>query len=179
MVTKIIRVFLLVLTFFFLVYLGIPGPDFPKPPPDSVQSEEEADTETSLRRAYFTNYTREEVITHYRDQFLRSPFLQIPFFSLRLNYPPEDAQTLIRDQTRSTFLEEIVHPLRESIYIDGFEPTNPKDDVWYKGVDYRQKIIIRHVPSNTLIRLFVGIATMVVIVLLHQTIMPRASARWM
>ena len=39
----------------------------------------------------------------------------------RLNYPPEDAQTLIRDQTQATFLEEIVHPMRESLFIAGNE----------------------------------------------------------
>jgi hypothetical protein len=142
---KTFKIFFIVLVSVFIVYLLLPSPEFPDPPPDAVQSQEEADTETPLRRAYFTNYTREEVLKHYQKQ--------LPWPTYRLNYPPEEAQTLIRDQTRSTFLEEIVRPFRESVFVNGFEPKDPKDDVWYKGVDYRQKIIIRFVPSNVLVRM--------------------------
>lgn len=56
-------------------------------------------------------------------------------------------------------MEEIVHPFRESIYINGFEPKNAKDDVWYKGVDYRQKIIIKHNPTSVLIRIPMAVIT--------------------
>jgi len=77
------------------------------------------------------------------------------FKGYRLNYPPEEAKTLIRDQTRSTFLEEIVHPLRESLYINGFDPKDPKDAIEIEGKPWRQKIIVRYVPSNTLTRVLV------------------------
>lgn len=150
----------ILLCLFFSLYLLLPNPDFPEPPPDSVQSGEMADTETSLRRAYFTNYTREEVMVHYTEQFNKSRLFNIPLLTYRLNYPPEESQTLIRDQTMTTFLEEIVHPFRETIFVNGFEPKELKDDVWYKGVDYRQKIIIRFIPSNTLARLIIGMTTL-------------------
>lgn len=151
---KIVFSLYIILSLLFLVYLFLPSPNFPNPPFDAYQSEEEADTETPLRRAYFTNFTREQVIDHYLNQFNRH--------SLRLNYPPEDAQTLIRDQTRSVYLEELVHPFRESLYINGFEPRVPKDDIWYKGVHYQAKITIRYSQSNKAIRLVVALLTIVV-----------------
>lgn len=159
----------IILTLFsavFLVYLLLPNPRFPEPPSDSIQSQEEADTETPLRRAYFTDFTRQEVLKHYQDQFSKSSFLAIPLPTYRLNYPPEESQTLIRDQTRSTFLEEIVHPFRESLFVNGFEPKDPQDDVWYRGVDYRQKIIIRFVPSNGVTRVVVALPTLALFLLL-------------
>lgn len=124
-----------------IYYLALPNKEFPSPPPDSRQSEEPGDSEAlNIRRAYFTDFNRQEVIDYYKEQFAYLPVL-------RLNYPPEEAQTLIRDQTRSTFLEEIVHPLRESVYINGFKPTEAKDEIWYKGVHYEQKITVRYQTS--------------------------------
>lgn len=134
------------------VYTLLPSPKFPAPPPNAVQSTEEADSEDPLRRAYFTNYTREQVIDHYRNQFRYQPFI------LRLNYPPEDAQTIIRDQTRSTYLEELVHPLRESLFINGFVPRVAKDDIWYKGTHYEEKITVKYVVASAFVR--VPIATL-------------------
>ncbi len=142
-------------------YLLLPTPRFPFQPPDSVQSLEKADTETPLRRAYFTNYTRQKVVEHYQNQLKRSPFLGIPLPTYRLNYPPEDAVLLVRDQTRSIFLEEIVHPFRESLFINGFMPREAKDDIWYKGVHYDQKITIKYSPSPAIIRIpvfFLGLS---------------------
>lgn len=148
----LLRAFSFFVLLLILVYLSLPNPEFPTPPPDALQSDEPADTETQLRRAYFTNLTREEVMEHYKNQLGKSLFLSIPLLTYRLNYPPEEAQTIIRDQTRSTFLEEIVHPFRESVYVNGFEPKSPKDAIIIKGSNWRQKIIIRFVPSNTIPR---------------------------
>ena len=156
---------LVILTVVLIVYSLLPSLSFPTPPPDSTQSMEDADTETPLRRAYFTNYDRESIIKHYQDQFKVYVFgMALP--SMRLNYPPEDAQTIIRDQTRSTFLEELVYPLRESLYINGFKPREAKDEIWYKGVHYEQKITVRFVPSNMIVRLVVVSGILVSIVLI-------------
>lgn len=125
----------------YVVYVSYPTAGFPEPLDDAVQSMEEADTETPLRRAYFTNHSREEVIEHYREEFGG-------WLTMRLNYPPEEAQTLIRDQTRSWYLEELVRPLRESVYINGFIPQVAKDDIWYKGEHFEAKITVRYVPSG-------------------------------
>jgi hypothetical protein len=136
-----------------LVYISLPNPQFPNPVPGAVQSMEPADTETPLRRAYFTDATREEVMKHYLNEF---------GWGYRLNYPPEEAGAIIRDQTRSTFLEEIVHPLRESIYVNGYEPASNdnKNQININGVHYRQKIIVRFVPSSLILRLVVWVLTL-------------------
>lgn len=161
------KIFSISLLFGFLFYLLLPTPDFPLPPPDSVQSLEKADTETSLRRAYFTNFTRDEILDHYQKQFEYSVFFGIKMPTYRLNYPPEDAQWLIRDQTRSVFLEEIVHPFRESVFVNGFQARVAKDDIWYKGAHYDTKITIRYIPSSPIVGvpvllLAVGIVLVVV-----------------
>jgi len=131
------------------VYVALPAPGFPEPLDDAVQSMEEGDTEdVAVRRAYFTNHDREGVIGHYREQFGG-------LFTLRLNYPPEEAQTLIRDQTRSWYLEELVHPLRESVYVNGFIAQVEKDDIWYKGEHFEEKITIKYIRSGVVMRLVV------------------------
>lgn len=149
------------MTIAFLLYLVIPSPDFPQPLSDSLQSDEPADTETPLRRGYFTDMTRDEVMTHYYNQFSKSKN-GVPLVTYKLNYPPEDSQTLIRDQTRSTFLEEIVHPFRESIFVNGFEPSEDKDLIRVGGKQWRQKVIVRYYPSNIISRLAIGIMTGIV-----------------
>lgn len=167
---KILKLFLntilSVLLIIFFLYLILPSPEFPQPPSDSIQSIEGGDIETPLRRAYFTLFTRQEILTHYQNEFSKSSFLGIPLITYRLNYPPEEAQTLIRDQTRSTFLEEIVHPLRESFFVNGFKPSMAKDDIWYKGVNYQQKITVKYVPGNLIIRLITAGFILLSIVLL-------------
>lgn len=123
-----------------LVYLALPAPSFPTTLWDFKPSEEPADKESPLRRGYYTNLTRDQLMGHYAREFK---------WGIRLNYPPEDAQTLIRDQTKSNFLEEIVHPMRESIYVNGYKPV---------GGDF--KVIVKYVPSNVAVRLLIGLATL-------------------
>lgn len=140
-----------------IVYVLLPSPKFPLPPPGVLQSREPADTESVYRRAYYTNYSRADILSHYQKQFLSSPLL----VQLRLNHPPEEAQTLIRDQARSSYLEELVHPFRESLLINGFEPTKPTEQINFGSVHYNNKIIVRLVPSLPITRLTVLAATLV------------------
>jgi hypothetical protein len=155
MINKILLIVFLVFSLLSIKYLIALSPPFPPPPPDAVQSMEPADTETPLRRAYFTNYTRDQIIAHYKAHFARTVMFE-------LNYPPEDAQTLIRDQTRSYYLEELVHPFRESLYINGFIPQSKKDDIWYNGQHFEEKITIRYVPSGVVARIGVFAGMMLV-----------------
>jgi hypothetical protein len=67
---------------------------------------------------------------------------------LRLNHPPEDSLTLIRDQTKSSWMEELVHPLIDNLYINGFYPTKPTEQININGVHYQAKITVRYVPSS-------------------------------
>jgi hypothetical protein len=151
-----IKIFLFILFLLLTLYVLLPTPKFPSPPPGAIQSTEMGDSEdVTVRRAYFTNFDRQQVLDYYKRQFSQPVIFNIPFISFRLNYPPEEAQTIIRDQTRSTFLEEIVHPLRESFFVNGFEPKVAKDDIWYKGVHYRQKITVKYRRSSYLVRIIV------------------------
>jgi len=154
---KVLILIFVLFSIALLFYVLLPNYNFPTPPSDSVQSKEPADTETPLRRAYFTNFTRAQVLDWYMDQFKHSSFHNLALPTLLLNYPPEDSQTIIRDQTRSTFLQEIVHPFRETVFVNGFEPapTDNKDRIVINGVHWRQKIIIKFVPSGISVRLLI------------------------
>lgn len=165
---RLVKIIFLSASTIFLFYLFLPGPDFPEPPPDAIRSMEPADTETPLRRAYFTDFTRQEVLSHYQEQLETTSFMNLPLPTYRLNYPPENAQTIIRDQTRSTFLEEIVHPFRESLFVNGFEPTREKDAIFIEGKNWRQKITVRYVPSSLWARVGVGALTLALIVFIYK-----------
>lgn len=153
------KIIFLVFGICLLVYLSLPNVDFPAQLPGSYQSGEPADIETPLRRGYYTDMTRDEVMKWYQAQFKWGEVL---------NYPPENAQTIIRDQTKSTFLQEIVHPMRESIYINGFEPKEPQYEIIINGQHYRQKVIVRLVESSVWVRLAVGAAALGLIYLLYK-----------
>src|SRR3989344_1976234 len=157
------KIFYFIFSAIFIAYLILPGYEFPIPPQDSLQSQEPADIETPLRKAYFTNYTRNGTLNHYFLQLARSPVLGILMPTYRLNYPPEEAQAIIRDQTRSTFLEEIVHPLRESLFVNGFQAKDEKDTILIADKVWLHKITVRYVPSSGYFRLIVGIAILVLL----------------
>lgn len=127
-----------------IIYLLFPNPIFPSPPPGSLVSSEPADTESVYRRAYYTNLSRLEVMRYYKSIFTPS---------VRLNHPPEDAQALIRDQTKSSWLEELVQPWRDAFYINGFYPTKPTEQININNRHYQAKIIVRHIPTATVARL--------------------------
>lgn len=149
---KLLTIFYIMASVAFLVYLWPESPAFPQPPELAVQSNEPADTETPLRRAYFTDMSRDEVISHYLSQFEN-------VVTQRFNYPPEEAQTIIRDQTRSWYLEELSHPFRESVYINGFIPQEDKDKIIIGDTSYYQKITIKYVPTSRFVRISLGLAT--------------------
>lgn len=170
MFKKALTIFFIAFCLIGVAYLALPGYSFPEPPPDSIQSQEPADLESPLRRGYFTNYTRAEVLEWYRSQFDRSTFLGIKLPTLLLNYPPEYAQTLIRDQTGSTFLQEYVHPFRESEYINGFETPKDYDKPLFfvEGQAWNLKIIVKQVPSNLVVREVLFLASMAAIVVVFK-----------
>ena len=163
---KVFSLLYLVFSFILLSYLALPAPHMPAPLPNSVQSDQPADLESPFRVGFYTDMTREEVISYYKSQFTATPLLNMDLPTLRLNYPPEEAQTLIRDQTASTFLEELVHPGRESLYINGYQPKEDQNPEVAAGRPWRQKIIIRYVKSISWVRLSIGIITLVVMYIL-------------
>lgn len=158
---KIYRFVYAILSVLFLLYLLLPQPQFPEKLINSLRSEEPADVESFYRQGFYVNGVRSEVIEHYKNEFNKIAFMGIKFelFSLGLNYPPEEAQTIIRDQTRSTYLEEVVHPFRESLYVSGFEPKKDSDKIIVNGTDYQQKVIVKMIRTPLYVRMAVGIAT--------------------
>lgn len=143
-----------------VVYLLWPSPAFPPPPPGSIQSHDPGDTESVYRKAYYSNLTRSEVEDFYFQQFGGWGYRQI--------LPPEEAQTLVRDQTRSSYLEEMVHPWRESLYVNAFVPTLPKDEINIGEVKYLNKVTVRYIPSHPISRLTVLLMTIIVAYLLTK-----------
>lgn len=146
-----------------LRYLLIQNHPFPAPPPSAIQSDEPADTEIPNRRAYFTKYTRDQVIAHYKAQLEYIPVV-------RLNYPPEEANRIIRDQTKSWYLEELVHPLRSSVFINGFIPQRDSDRIFINGEQYYQKITILYVESSRTMRVVVGLVMILAALLIVRTV---------
>jgi hypothetical protein len=162
------KIALLLFSILLFGYLLLPSYSFPKPIPGSVQSQEGADVETPLRTSYFTDYLRPQVLDYYQNQFTRSSFLNLPMPTLRLNYPPEDAQTLVRDQTHSVYLQEIVHPLRESLFVNGFTYQIQNNTIEYKGGVYQEIVTVKFVPSSLFARLVVGLMIVFSIVLVYR-----------
>ena len=177
MFKKVLIIFYAIFSLTILFYVSLPNYDFPNPPPGFVQSNEPADTENPLRKAYFTDHTRAEVLDWYKAQFDYSTLFNIKLPTYLLNYPPEDSQGIIRDQTRSTFLQEIVHPFRETVFINGYEPadTDYKNRIVIDGVHYRQKIIIKYVPSNLALRFLVSLLSLASIPVIYLAFVPEFS----
>ncbi len=144
-ILKLVFIGLLVITG---IYLFLPGPAFPEPPPGSLISSEPADIESVYRKAYYTNLSRSEIMKYYKNEF-NAPL------QFGLNHPPEDATEIIRDQTRSNYLEELVHPWKESLFVNGFTPDKPQDIMVRDNKIYASKITIRFVPSTPAQRLTV------------------------
>jgi len=153
-----------------LLYLVLPNQPFPAVDNASLRSSEPGDVESDLRRGYYNNSNRQETISLFRSKFNQLSIFgkKLNYFSFTLNYPSEEAQTLIRDQTRSTYLEEIVHPMRESLFVNGFEPKKDSDVIFVNGQSYLQKNIIKLVNSTLFFRLLLGIFALLSIFLITK-----------
>lgn len=166
----LLYVLVFVVLFSTIAYLAVPSPQFPKPPSDTVQSVEEADVENfQERRAYFTNFSREEILKHYEDELRKQN--PLPTASYVVTHPPEDAQVLIRDQTRSVYLPEIIHPFRESLFVNVFESKSAKDEIWYRGVHYQRKITVRYVPSSPNLRVIIFSISVIALMFLVKEVL--------
>lgn len=113
-----------------LAYLLLPIPKVP-PLHNSLRSTEEGDTvQIPGVQAYYTDYKRQEVVSFYQKAFSRSPLLNLPFFQITLNHPVEYPRQVIRDPFWASYVEEIVHPFRESLLIAGWEPVNAPSGIY-------------------------------------------------
>lgn len=165
MAKKALKISFIFISLLFLAYMLLPGPnsiiDFPALP-DSIKSNLEGDTiQVPNVSAYFSNNYRDFVTAYYYDSYREST--KVPFEPLRLNYPPEFAYTAIKDQTQSTYLEEFVYPLRDSLFVNGLEPVEKDGTPRYVGggrfeIDGRfvdTKVTLRFYPSSIPVRILV------------------------
>lgn len=156
-----------------LIYLIWPGPskisDF-KPLPNSDRSKLEGDTTQIPNVAgYFSDNFREFVVPFYLKDYQN--LNHFPFPPLRLNHPPEYSWTAIKKHTDSTYLEELIYPLRNSLYVNGFEPFYPDltPKFWgsnrfeVDGHNWYTKTTLRFYPSKLIVRILVwaGITTLI------------------
>ena len=146
-------------------YLVLPPPaDFPDLP-GAVKSIEPGDTgQIKNVSAYYTDMPRKNVVDFYFNYFSRSPFLNIPLITYKLNHPPERIREVLRETQQSTYVEEIVHPFRESVFINGFEWNNdPFTPPWAReqnilmvnGKTYQFKVTIFYQESKVWQRLII------------------------
>lgn len=146
------------------VYLALPSPSYPDLS-DAIRSTEAGDTwQNPDQKGFYTDLSRAEVLSQLQSKFTLKIFgLTIPSF--RLNYRPEEAFTLVRDQLNSNYLEEIVYPFRESLFVNGWEPKNdprfrnlPAKGVPVLAVNgrpYLSKVTLKPVYSSLWARLLV------------------------
>lgn len=161
-----------------LIYMIWPGPSHIsqfQPLPNSDKSTLEGDTiQIPNVSAYFSDNYREFVVPFYRKDYQNLSYL--PFPPLRLNYPPEHSWLVIKKHTDSTYLEELVYPLRNSLFVNGLEPFYEdgtekfwgstkflqNNNFWYT------KTTLRLYPSGLFIRILVWVGIVISIQMLYK-----------
>lgn len=118
------KILFVLFSILLLVYLIWPSPfsvtEF-NPLPNSVKSTLDGDTvQVPNVSAFFANTFRTENVSFYKKNYQQLSNFFFP--PLKLNHPPEYAFTAVKKYTDSTYLEELVYPLRDSLYVNGFEP---------------------------------------------------------
>jgi len=161
-----------------LVYMLLPGPskisDF-YALPNSDKSTLEGDTiQIPNVAGYFSNNFREFVVPFYSSSYQKKSFL--PFPPLRLNHPPEFSWIAIKRHTDSTYFEELVYPLRDSLYVNGLEPYYSGGTPKFWGATkfeigknaWDTKVTLRFYSSNVLIRFMVWLGISVSIMWIYK-----------
>ena len=161
MIKKILISIFVLFNIFTILYLISPTPTLPDLV-NSVKSNLPGDTtQISNVSAYYTNMSRTEVMNFYK-AYYSSPFRII------LNHPPEKAQDIIVKTIQSYYLQEIVLPFKESLYINGFEWENDvftkaenrsTNKLIYDNKEYQSKITIRRFPTSVPKRLIAFFVT--------------------
>lgn len=144
--------------------------------PDSYKSQLEGDTiQIPNVSAYFSNNYRDFVVPFYSQNYQEKMFF--PLAPLRLNHPPEYAWIAIKKHTDSTYIEELVYPLRDSLYVNGLEPFNPdKTPKFWGSIQFEEgnrlsdtKTTLRFYPSPIWVRVLVWVGVICSIALLYKT----------
>lgn len=145
------------------------------PLPGSEKSTLEGDTiQIPNVSAYFSDNFRNFATSFYRDNYQK--LSNLPFPPITLNHPPEHSWNVIKRHTDSTYLEEYVYPLRDSIYVNGleffYEDGTPK--FWGStkfevgGKSLFTKVTLRFFPSQILTRILVWAGIIISLVFLFK-----------
>lgn len=143
--------------------------------PSSTKSTLEGDTiQIPNVSAYFSNNFRKFVVPFYVANFQQDAHFPIP--PIRLNHPPEYSWKVIKVNTDSTYLEELIYPLKSSLYVNGFEPFyedgSPKfwGSVKFEegGQSYFTKTTLRFYPSSLPVRMLVWLGIISSTLLLYR-----------
>jgi len=146
------------------VYLTLPTPMTPDLS-NAERSNEPGDTwQHPDQKGFYTNSDRQTALSEMQSKYSLVLFgYKIP--SYRLNYRPEESFEMVRDQMKTTYLEEIVYPMRNSLFVNGYEPENapefaklPKDKIpqlFFAEKPYFSKVTLKPNNSSWVARLFV------------------------
>ena len=167
-----------VFSFLLLIYMLWPGPtkisNF-KPLPDSDKSTLEGDTiQIPNVAAYFSDNYREFVVPFYSRDY--QSLSRLPFPPLVLNHPPEYSWSVIKKHTDSTYIEELYYPLRDSLFVNGFEPFYAQGGPKYWGATKFEvegkalftKTTLRFYPSSFMAKLFTWVGIIFSIFLVYR-----------
>lgn len=168
----------LIFSALLLVYMLWPMPsnisEF-KALPDSVKSTLSGDTiQVPNVAGYFSDNYRDFIVPFYQQDFQRLSLL--PLSPYRLSYPPEYSFVAIKKHTDTTYLEEVVYPLKGSLFINGFEPFNPDGTPKYWGANpfneqgkvLYTKTTIRYYPSSAGVRFIVWFGIVASLLFLYK-----------
>lgn len=164
-------IYFILFSFVLLIYMMWPGPSSISnfsPLPVSEKSTLSGDTwQVPNVAGYFSNNYRGFVVPFYSNAYQRlSNFIFPP---IEINYPPEFAFTAIKQYTDSTYLEELVYPLRDPLYVNGYEPFYQDGQPKFWGStrfaptqkEWETKVTLRFYPSPFWVKLLVWLGVSV------------------
>jgi hypothetical protein len=184
-----LKIILAIIYLLGLVYLILPGPVIPNLEP-ALKSVEPGDTvQIPGVWAYYTNLSRQEAVNYYKKAFARSSFLNIPLPIYTLNHPPEYVRETVRATQQTNFYEEIVQPLRESLFVSGWIPKedkvylsqsskNPITVFTIDGKEYNAKITLVYVRSPVWARILIWTGIIFAFVLVWQAFKKIIFSPW-
>ncbi len=161
-----------------LVYMLWPGPTSISqfyPLPNSAKSTLSGDTvQIPNVSAYFSNLFRNFVVPFYSKNYQQA--FHFPFPPLEITHPPEYSWVVIKNPTDTTFLQELVYPLRNSLYINGLEMFRPDGtpifwgapELKENGIIWYTKTTLRFYTSNILTRIIVWMGIVSAILLISR-----------
>lgn len=157
-----------------IFYLAFPLPQIPDLR-DSIRSTEPGDTiQLKNVSAYYNNLKRKDVIDFYVANYQNKHPL-----SFKLNHPPEKAKTIIKETIQTYYLEEIIIPFKQSLFINGFnwkkdvftkESDRPQNAMIVNNVEFTTKVTLKiYTPSSLILSYFIIVLIQIVFIFTLKT----------